>query len=123
VILADTSIWVDHLTRGDEMMASLLDAETVLMHPFVMGEIALGNLPRRAEALSNLNKLPKAVTADSTEVLHFIERNEIFGTGIGYVDAHLLVATTLTADVRLWTRDKRLRTVAERLAISAAALD
>ena len=123
MILADTSIWVDHLTRGDEMMASLLDAETVLMHPFVMGEIALGNLPRRAEALSNLNKLPKAVTADSTEVLHFIERNDIFGMGIGYVDAHLLLATTLTADVRLWTRDKRRRIVAERLAISAAALD
>ena len=104
-------------------MASLLDAEAVLMHPFVMGEIALGNLPRRVEALSNLNKLPKAVTADSTAVLHFIERNGIFGTGIGYVDAHLLVATTLTADVHLWTRDKRLRTVAERLAISAVTLD
>jgi predicted nucleic acid-binding protein len=123
VILADTSIWVDHLAHGDAMMASLLDAEAVLMHPFVMGEIALGNLPRRAETLSDLHKLPKALTADSTEVLHFIERNDIFGTGIGYVDAHLLVATTRTADVRLWTRDKRLRTVAERLAISAAALD
>jgi predicted nucleic acid-binding protein len=123
VILADTSIWVDHLARGDDMMTSLLDAEAVLMHPFVMGEIALGNLPRRVEALSNLNKLPKSVTVDSTEVLHFIERNDIFGTGIGYVDAHLLVATALTADVRLWTRDKRLRTVTERLAVLAAALD
>jgi predicted nucleic acid-binding protein len=123
VILADTSIWVDHLARGDGMMASLLDAEAVLMHPFVMGEIALGNLPRRAETLTNLNKLPKAVTVDSAEVISFIERNNIFGTGIGYVDAHLLVAATLTADVRLWTRDKRLRTVAEKLAISAAALD
>jgi predicted nucleic acid-binding protein len=123
VILADTSIWVDHLTRGDEMMASLLDAEAVLMHSFIIGEIALGNLPRRAETLPDLNKLPKALTADSAEVLGFIERNDIFGTGIGYVDAHLLVATTMTADLRLWTRDKRLRTVAERLAISAAALD
>jgi hypothetical protein len=88
-----------------------------------MGEIALGNLPRRTETLSNLNKLPKAVTADPADVLYFIERNDIFGTGIGYVDAHLLVATTLTADVRLWTRDKRLRTVAERLAISATTAD
>jgi predicted nucleic acid-binding protein len=69
VILADTSIWVDHLTRGDEMMASLLDAEAVLMHPFIIGGIALGNLPRRAETLPNLSKLPKAVTADSAEVL------------------------------------------------------
>jgi predicted nucleic acid-binding protein len=123
VILADTSIWVDRLTRGDEMMASLLDAEVVLMHPFIMGEIALGNLPRRAETLSNLNKLPKAATVDFAEVISFIERNNIFGTGIGYVDAHLLVATTMTSDVRLWTRDNRLRTVAEKLAISAATLD
>jgi predicted nucleic acid-binding protein len=123
VILADTSIWVDHLARGDEVMASLLDAEAVLMHPFIMGEIALGNLPRRAETLSDLNKLPKAVTVDSTQVISFIERNNIFGTGIGYVDAHLLVATALTSDLRLWTRDKRLRTVAEKLAISAATLD
>jgi predicted nucleic acid-binding protein len=123
VILADTSIWVDHLARGDEIMASLLDAEAVLMHPFIMGEIALGNLPRRAETLSDLNKLPKAVTVDSTQVISFIERNNIFGTGIGYVDAHLLVATALTLDLRLWTRDKRLRAVAEKLAISAATLD
>lgn len=123
MILADTSIWVDRLTRGDEMMASLLDAEVVLMHPFIMGEIALGNLPRRAETLSNLNKLPKAATVDFAEVISFIERNNIFGTGIGYVDAHLLVATTMTSDVRLWTRDNRLRTVAEKLAISAATLD
>jgi predicted nucleic acid-binding protein len=123
VILADTSIWVDHLARGDETMASLLDAEAVLMHPFIMGEIALGNLPDRVETLSDLNKLPKAVTADPAEVLYFIERNNIFGAGIGYVDAHLLVATTLTSNLRLWTRDKKLRTVAEKLAISAAALD
>ena len=123
MILADTSIWVDHLTRGDEMMASLLDADAVLMHPFIVGEIALGNLPRRAETLSNLDKLPKAVTVDPAEVISLIERKDIFGTGIGYVDAHLLVATTLTSDLRLWTRDKRLRTVAERLAISAATLD
>jgi predicted nucleic acid-binding protein len=123
VILADTSIWVDHLARDDDAMVSLLDAEAILMHPFIMGEIALGHLPRRAETLFDLDKLPKSVVADSAEVLFFIERNEIFGAGIGYVDAHLLVATTLTPDVRLWTRDKKLRTVAERLAISAATLD
>jgi predicted nucleic acid-binding protein len=123
MILADTAIWVDHLARGDGMMTSLLDAAAVLMHPFIMGEIALGNLPRRAETLVDLDKLPKSVVADSAEVLFFIERNEIFGTGIGYVDAHLLVATKRSSDLRLWTRDKKLRTVAERLAISAAALD
>jgi predicted nucleic acid-binding protein len=123
VILADTSIWVDHLALGDETMASLLDAEAILMHPFIAGEIALGSLPRRAEILSSLAKLPKAVVADTAEVLFFIERNKIFGAGVGYVDAHLLVAATLTPDVRLWTRDKKLRTVAERLAISAVTLD
>ena len=79
--------------------------------------------PPRSQTLSNLNKLPKAVTVDSAEVISFIERNRIFGTGIGYVDAHLLVATTLASNLRLWTRDKKLRSVAEKLAILAAALD
>ncbi len=101
------------------MMASLLDAEAVLMHPFIVGEIALGNLPRRAESLSALGNLPKAIVADNDEVLVFVERNQIFGTGVGYVDAHLLVATALTPEARFWTRDKKLRSVAERLAISA----
>ena len=123
MILADTSIWVDHLARGDETMASLLDAEAVLMHPFIIGEIALGSLPRRAETLSDLGKLPKSVVADTADVLFFIEHNKIFGTGVGYVDAHLLVAATLTPEARLWTRDKRLRAVAESLAISATTLD
>ena len=105
------------------MMASLLDAAAVLMHPLIVGEIALGNLPRRAETLFNLDRLPKAVVADHAEVLFFIERNGIFGAGVGYVDAHLLVATTLTPEVRLWTRDKKLQAVAGRLAISATSLD
>jgi predicted nucleic acid-binding protein len=119
VILADTSIWVDHLARGDEAMASLLAAEAILIHPFIVGEIALGSLPRRAEVLRDLNKVPKAIVADHAEVLSFIERHNISGAGIGYVDAHLLVATALSAEARLWTRDRKLQTVAERLAISA----
>src|SRR3954453_13165064 len=104
-------------------MALLLEAEAVLMHPFIMGEITLGHLPRRVETLSDLNKLPKAATADTAEVLYFIERNDIFAAGIRYVDAHLLIATPLTADVRLWTSDTKLRSLAERLAICAAILD
>jgi hypothetical protein len=99
--------------------ASLLAEEVVLMHPFIVGEIALGSLPRRAEVLRDLYTLPKAVVADHAEVLFFIERHNVFGAGIGYVDAHLLVATNLAAKGRLWTRDRKLQTAAERLAISA----
>jgi predicted nucleic acid-binding protein len=119
VILADTSIWVDHLARGNEAMASLLAAEAILMHPFIVGEIALGSLPRRTEVLRDLDQVPKAVIADHADVLFFIERHNISGAGIGYVDAHLLVATTLTVEARLWTRDRKLQTVAEKRAISA----
>ncbi|ABD90322.1 PilT protein-like [Rhodopseudomonas palustris BisB18] len=107
------------MARGDELMEALLDANAILMHPFVVGEVALGTLARREDTLSALVEMQMAVVAEPAEVLFFIQRNDIFGSGIGYVDAHLLVATTLTLEARLWTRDKKLRAVAERLSIAA----
>jgi predicted nucleic acid-binding protein len=114
VILVDTSVWIDHFRAGDAALTALLNQGRVLMHPFVLGELALGNF-RRRDALDALRILPSAVAATDGEVLDFIERNALFGLGIGYVDAHLLAAVRLTPGASLLTRDNRLAAVAERL--------
>ena len=119
MILVDTSVWVDHLRASDSALAVVLDAGEVLAHPFVIGEIALGNLLGRDRVLEAMQNLPQAVAASDQEVFHFIGRHALFGLGIGYVDAHLLAATRLTAGARLWTRDKRLSDVADRLGLAA----
>jgi predicted nucleic acid-binding protein len=117
VILADTSVWVDHLRAGDKALVALLDAGMVLAHPFVIGELALGNLRQREIVLEALADLPHASVATDAEILHFIERHALFGRGIGYVDAHLLAAVQLTAGTELWTNDKRLHGVAVQLGL------
>ena len=119
MILVDTSIWVDHLRFGEEWLVRLLDQSLVLIHPFVIGEIALGRLRQRALVMTLLQDLPSAIVATDAEVLGFIDRDSLSGFGIGYVDAHLLAATRLTGGARLWTRDKRLSAVAARLALAA----
>jgi predicted nucleic acid-binding protein len=119
VILADTSVWVDHLRAGNGRLVKLLEGGAILAHPFVIGEIALGNLRRRDLILSALRDLPRAVVATDTEVLHFIDRHALHGRGIGYVDAHLLAAAQLTAGATLWTTDKRLQRVAVEMDIAA----
>jgi predicted nucleic acid-binding protein len=118
MILVDTSVWVDYLRAGNETVAGLLDAGRVLAHPFVIGELALGNLRQRHEVLAYLQDLPQAKAATDREVLHFIEQHALAGLGIGYVDVHLLASTRLTAGASLWTRDKRLSSVAERLGVA-----
>ncbi|MHB8474146.1 MAG: type II toxin-antitoxin system VapC family toxin [Gammaproteobacteria bacterium] len=118
MILVDTSVWVDHLRAGDAELAALLNGSQVLMHPFVLGELACGNLRNRTEVLALLKDLPRAAVATDEEVLFFIERQVLMGRGIGYIDAHLLSAATLGGVTRLWTRDKRLRAVADALALA-----
>jgi predicted nucleic acid-binding protein len=118
VILADTMIWADHIVRSDQHLAWLLSEKRVLVHPFVVGELALGNL-RDRNVLRAFDRLPQMVIAFDREVLDFIERYGLAGSGIGYVDAHLLVATRLTSEAKIWTRDRRLRAVASRLGIGA----
>lgn len=115
MILVDTSVWVDHLRRGDAKLAAALDSAKVLIHPFVIGEIACGSLTDRKAVLGLLQDLPMAAVAEADEVLGFIERHRLYGKGIGHVDAHLLTAVALTADAVLWTRDKRLRAAADAL--------
>jgi predicted nucleic acid-binding protein len=115
LILVDTSIWVDHLRKGDAHLAGLLERAAVLSHPFVIGELACGSLANRGQVLQLLQNLPTAVMAEPEEVLGYIERRRLFAQGIGYVDAQLLASTALTEGALLWTRDKRLLAVAHRL--------
>jgi len=119
VILADTSVWVDHLRSSDSTLVELLHRSQVLAHPFVTGELALGNLRQRDLILNALQNLPQANVANNLEVLTFIEQQKLFGLGIGYIDAHLLAAVRLTPDTLLWTRDKRLRAVANNFSLHA----
>ncbi len=115
MILVDTSVWIDHLRAGDEELVALLNESRVLMHPFVLGELACGTLSSRDKVLTLLKDLPTAAVATDEEVLFFIERHTLMGRGIGYVDAHLLAAVGLTGATQLWTRDRRLRVLADSL--------
>jgi len=119
MILPDTSVWVEHFRRGQKTLMALLEDADIVMHPFVVGELALGQLPPRAEILKELDRLPQATVADTGEVLGFIDRHRLAGTGLGYVDVHLLASSRLTSDTSLWTFDKRLHAVADRLALAA----
>ena len=119
MILVDSSVWIDHLRRADEILTGLLDRKQVLMHPFVLGELALGHLRQRDVVLEALQDLHQATMARDEEVMHVIERQRLFGLDLGYVDAHLLAAVQLTPQASLWTRDKRLLAAAERLSLAA----
>jgi predicted nucleic acid-binding protein len=115
VILVDTSLWVAHLRSGHATLAGLLERGLVLGHPWVVGELALGDLRRRLEILALLSRLPQATVATAPELLTLIEAAELAGTGLGYVDVQLLASTRLSADARLWTEDRRLAAAATRL--------
>jgi len=108
VILADTSVWVEYFRRRDSTLKRVLDSDQMVMHPFVVGELSLGNLPNRAYSLAALLALPMAPVLPHSEILSFIERHRLMGRGIGYVDTHLLAATGPAAQTQLWTHDKRL---------------
>jgi len=116
--LVDTSVWAQHIDRNVDALTAALNAGQVLIHPFVIGELAMGNLRRRGPVLSELQDLPKVIVASDQETLGLIERSRLFGIGIGYVDAHLLAAALLSAGTSLWTFDKRLDTAAARLGLS-----
>lgn len=117
MILVDTSVWVDHLRSGDGELRDLLRRGRVLAHPFVIGELACGNLSRRGEILDLLGRLPAAPVADQEEILFLVERYRLMGRGLGFIDTHLLGAVFLAGDAWLWTRDKRLARVADQLDI------
>jgi predicted nucleic acid-binding protein len=119
VILVDTSVWVDHLRKGDQQLAALLAKVEVSMHPFVVAEISLGQLRNRKTIIESLQALPQATVANDNELLAFVDANGLAGSGIGFVDAHLLAAARLSAGTSIWTRDRRLVAAASRLALLA----
>lgn len=116
-VLADTSVWVDHLRRGEPLLQDFLSAGQVVTHPFVIGELACGNLSNRNEILTLLSELPRVTLATHDEVLHLIERHRLNGKGLGWIDLNLL-ASALISRIPLWTKDRRLATIARTLGIT-----
>ncbi len=116
-VLVDTSVWVDHFRQRNDALIALLDLDWVMTHPLVVGEIACGTPPGRAQALADLGRLQPTQQASVEEVMSFIERERLFGLGCGLVDMLLLASTLMTPGVELWTLDKRLAALAERFGV------
>ena len=120
MILVDTSIWITHLRKGDKQLEELLMSAQVMCHPFIIGELACGNIKNRNRIISLLTALPMAQEVDFDEFLFFIDQNHLMRKGIGFVDIHLLASAKL-AGVKLWTADKRLASAADQLILSHTA--
>jgi len=118
LLLVDTSVWIEHLRKTDIQLVHLLKKDIVLIHPFIIGELACGNLHNRSQILMLLENLPQSREASKQEVLYFIEHNQLMGRGIGYIDAHLLASTALTQNTKILTYDKRLKNLAKELGLS-----
>jgi predicted nucleic acid-binding protein len=119
MMLVDTSVWIDHLRRGNARLVAALEGGLVRSHPFIIGEIGLASLRQRQVILTDLSALPQVTIATDAEVMALIESERLYGLGVGFVDVHLIAATRLTPGVRLWTLDRRLATVADRLGLDA----
>jgi predicted nucleic acid-binding protein len=115
VILADTSVWVDHFRSGNEQLRKELNGRRILMHPFIVAELALGSLRERTKTLAFLDLLPQARVAQLSEVRRMIEAHSLYRRVIGLTDAHLIASIFLNQPALLWTKDKRLRGIAEAL--------
>ncbi len=117
MVLVDTSVWVSHLREGGVGLEKLLNGGEVVCHPFIVGELACGNLRNRHEILTYLQSLPMTILAEDEEVLKFIEDNQLVGKGLGYIDMHLVASAVLT-DVPLWTFDKTLKKITKKIGIN-----
>jgi predicted nucleic acid-binding protein len=117
MVLVDTSIWVDHFRRRNDALAGLLELDLVMIHPMVLGELACGTPPARAQTLADLDRLQQTQQASLREVMAFVERERIYGLGCGLVDIVLLASTLMTPGAELWTQDKRLGSLAERFGV------
>jgi predicted nucleic acid-binding protein len=117
MVIVDTSIWVTHLRQGSRKLEKLLLDAEVMCHPFIVGELACGNLKNRNEIISLLQSLPMAPTIEFDEFLFFIDRHHLAGKGVGFVDVHLLASAQLTG-TPLWTAEKGLKSVADQLELT-----
>ena len=120
MILADTSVWIDHLRSGDREMRRQLEQGQIVIHPFITAELALGSLKERAKTLALLDLLPHVRVARTSELRVMIEARRLYNLGIGLTDAHLIASVFIDSPTLLWTRDKRLRKAAEALGIHAS---
>ena len=118
MILADTSVWIDHLRSPLAQLAEFVSAGEILMHSIIVGELACGNLSDRGRRLRDWQHLPMIPEASNQEVLSTIESRQLMGQGIGFMDAHLLCAVLNCANTLIWTRDRRLRVVAGALGVA-----
>ena len=119
MILADSSVWIDHFRSGNGDLRKALSQGRILIHPWIIAELALGSLRERGKTLALLDLLPQARVAQTNELRKMIEARRLFSLGIGLADAHLIASVFLSAPALLWTKDKRLRKVAEELGIDA----
>jgi predicted nucleic acid-binding protein len=117
MILADTRVWIDHFRSADAELEKRLVNHEIVIHPFVVGELALGPLPRRSKILTYLDHLPSVRLAQQSEVRQMIETHALHNQGIGLIDAHLLAAVLINPGTELWTRDGALRKVAAKLKV------
>lgn len=120
MILVDTSVWIDHFHKPIPALVEALERGDVLMHPFVIGELACVQLARRQEVLSLLSALPQTGRAGDDEALLFIDQHLLMGKGLGYIDVHLLASVVITGEARIWTTDKWLAAMARKLGIAMA---
>ena len=116
MVLVDTSVWVAHFREGNDRLVTALDKGEVVSHPFIIGELACGNLKNRREILGLLQSLPRAASVSDEELMRFIELRRLMGVGLGYIDVHLL-ASALISGVPLWSFDRTLNRTAEKLNI------
>lgn len=118
MILVDTSVWIEHIHKPIPKLAEALEEGLVVSHPFVFGELACGNIRARKQVLQFLAELPSTPVADNAEALALIERRNLMGKGLAYVDVHLLAAAAIGRDVQLWTSDKRLHSAAAAMKLA-----
>ena len=123
MILADSSIWIDHLRQHDERLATLIEQRQVLMHSLILGELACGSLGKRDWLLWRWQRMAQLESVSDSAALTFVERHSLMSKGIGFIDVHLLAATAAKAGTRLWTRDQRLAGIARKLGLAFSAHD
>lgn len=117
MVLVDTSVWIDHFRKGNPRLEALLDEGEVLCHPFIIGELACGQIVNRRQIMAFLCSLPRVVAADHNEVMHLIDGHQLMGTGIGYLDAHLLASARVSSAL-IWTFDVSLDKTSAKLEVA-----
>ncbi|MDP4026044.1 type II toxin-antitoxin system VapC family toxin [Methylobacterium sp. NEAU 140] len=118
MIIVDTNVWIDHLRASEPLLVDLMREMLQRVHPYVVGELMLGNVSQHLDFMATLEEMPQADVAEHREVLDLIVTHQIYGLGIGYVDAHLLASAKLMPGSRIWTRDKRLASICDQFGVS-----